>query len=159
MLAIHGDHLQESIADVPPHKVIKDLRNYSYYAEPHGIIWAHSGNTCNLSLRTDTHTHTHTIIQTACCKEAIENVRRYAPSSRFRFRRRDRNVYIPRVRENDREKGKVRGSQPVSQSKVEGEELAEGSTPGIGSIADSHTCARASTVARARRDTCVHATV
>lgn len=31
MLAIYGDHPQESITDVLPRKVIKDLRNYSYY--------------------------------------------------------------------------------------------------------------------------------
>lgn len=108
MLAIHGDRPQESITDVPPHKVIKDLRNYCYYTEPRAIIRPRSGDT-----RISTHTHTHVQADRCCCKETIVNVRRYAPSSRFRFRRRDRNAYIPRVREREgeRERG-VKASEP-----------------------------------------------
>lgn len=67
-------------------------------------------------------------------------IRRYAPSSRFRFSRRDRNAYIP-PRKGERERARAR---------------TEGSTQGEVYRIDSanlHVCARA----RARSaDTCVH---
>lgn len=71
-------------------------------------------------------------------------IRRYAPSSRFRFDRRDRNAYIP-----PRKRGRE-GESAVARS--------EGSTQGsVGSIAPTCTCA----LARARSlrwHVCPHAT-
>jgi len=87
--------------------------------------------------RAPTHTHTHTRARAATVEGSHRDVRvrRYAPSSRFRFRQRDRNAYIP-PRRREKEKGAAR---------------PEGSTLGIGSIARTRTCA----LARAT-DTCVH---
>lgn len=73
-------------------------------------------------------------------------IRRYAPSSRFRFDRRDRNAYIP-PRKRERKRGR-KGESAMARS--------EGSTQGsVGSIAP--TLARVRSRARARSaDTCVH---
>jgi hypothetical protein len=84
--------------------------------------------------------HTHVRVRigyTKRWKEAITSVRirRHAPSSRFRFRRRDRNAYVPRPSRRKGERGRAR---------------SEGSTPGIGSIARTRTCALARSLARSR---------
>lgn len=117
------------------HKVIKGLRNYSYYIAACGIIWPRSGNV-------HVHVRAHTRVRTECAerwKEAITSVRirQYAPSSPFPLSPKGQEcAYPPETKGRKREKAASR---------------SEGSTPGIGSIArNSHVCARSRARLRAR---------
>lgn len=109
------------------HKVIKGLRNYSYYI---AALWYYIA-LFGKYIHARAHTHIRVRIEyTKRWKEAITSVRirRYAPSSRFRFHRRDRNAYIPSRRKGERGRG--------------GSSLGRVNTGNRIDSTDSHVCPR-----------------